>query len=154
LFYVSTSFHRNPPLRERAGHPRLAEQFIRAAAKRLGRKPPKFTEGAARQLAGQDWPGNIRELQNAVERAVILAQNGPLIFDAPAPRTPSRSAEAAPGLPMLTRAELKQRERESIGAALAQTGGRVFGRDGAAALLGMKPTTLVSRIKALGLTRN
>ena len=156
LFYRLNVFPiENPPLRERREDiPRLAEQFIRAAAKRLGRKPPKFTEGAARQLAGQDWPGNIRELQNAVERAVILAQNGPLIFDAPAPRTPSPRTHPTPDVPLLTRAELKQRERESIATALAQTGGRVFGRDGAAALLGMKPTTLVSRIKALGLTRN
>src|SRR4029453_8478924 len=131
----------------------------RAAARRLGRKPPKLTTLAARQLAAQDWPGNIRELQNAVERAVILAQSGPLIFDAPAPRTTSAaetSGFAIPvsGAPLLTRAELKQRERESISAALAQTHGKVFGRDGAAALLGMKPTTLASRLKALGLQRN
>ena len=57
------------------------------------------------------------------------------------------------GAPLLTRAELKQRERESISAALAQTHGKVFGPEGAAALLGMKPTTLSSRIKALGLQR-
>ena len=59
----------------------------------------------------------------------------------------------ASGVPLLTRTELKQRERESITVALAQTHGKVFGRDGAAALLGMKPTTLASRIKALGLQR-
>ena len=61
LFYRLNVFPiENPPLRERREDiPRLAEQFIRAAAKRLGRKPPKFTEGAARQLAGQDWPGTF-----------------------------------------------------------------------------------------------
>ncbi len=157
LFYRLNVFPiENPPLRERREDiPRLAEHFLRAAAKRLGRKPPKLTAGVARQLAGQDWPGNIRELQNAVERAVILAQSGPLIFEAPAPRPMSPSTKAAtPDVPLLTRAELKQRERESIVTALAQTGGKVFGSDGAAALLGMKPTTLASRIKALGLPRN
>ena len=157
LFYRLSVFPvENPPLRERRDDiPRLAEHFIRAAAKRLGRKPPKLTAGTARQLAAQDWPGNIRELQNAIERAVILAQSGPLIFDAPAPRTPSPAA-AMPvsDSPLLTRTELKQRERESIAAALAQTHGKVFGPAGAAALLGMKPTTLASRIKALGLERN
>ena len=54
---------------------------------------------------------------------------------------------------MLTRSELKARERDSLAAALARTGGKIFGPDGAAALLGMKPTTLASRIKVLGLTR-
>jgi transcriptional regulator with GAF, ATPase, and Fis domain len=160
LFYRLSVFPiENPPLRERRDDiPLLAEHFVRAAAKRLGRKPPKLTTAAARQLSEQDWPGNIRELQNAVERAVILAQSGPLIFDASAPRKPSTAASlaaAAPAshVPMLTRAELKQRERESIAAALARTHGKVFGPDGAAALLGMKPTTLATRIKALGLQR-
>jgi transcriptional regulator with GAF, ATPase, and Fis domain len=57
------------------------------------------------------------------------------------------------GSPVLTRADLKQRERESIAAALAQTNGKIFGPTGAAALLGMRPTTLASRIKALGLRK-
>jgi transcriptional regulator with GAF, ATPase, and Fis domain len=160
LFYRLSVFPiENPPLRERRDDiPRLAEHFVRAAARRLGRKPPKLPPVAARQLSEQDWPGNIRELQNAVERAVILAQSGPLIFDAPTPRTASSAATlaaAAPAsnVPLLTRAELKQRERESIAAALAQTHGKVFGRAGAAALLGMKPTTLATRIKTLGLQR-
>jgi len=160
LFYRISVFPiENPPLRERRDDiPLLAEHFVRAAAKRLGRKPPKLTTVAACQLSEQDWPGNIRELQNVVERAVILAQTGPLIFDAPAPRTPSPAASLAAAtpashFPMLTRAELKQRERDSIAAALAQTHGKVFGPDGAAALLGMKPTTLATRIKALGLQR-
>jgi transcriptional regulator with GAF, ATPase, and Fis domain len=160
LFYRLSVFPiENPPLRERRDDiPRLAEHFVRAAAKRLGCKPPKLTTSAARQLSAQDWPGNVRELQNVVERAVILSQCGPLIFEAPAPRTPSPATILAAAAPpsdvrMLTRAELKQRERESIAAALAQTKGKIFGPDGAAALLGMKPTTLSTRIKALGLQR-
>jgi transcriptional regulator with GAF, ATPase, and Fis domain len=77
-----------------------------------------------------------------------------LVFDAPAPRTPSAIPTPIADGPMLTRAELKQRERENIAAALAQTHGKVFGANGATALLGMKPTTLASRIKALGLQQN
>src|SRR5258708_29145389 len=105
LYYRLSVFPiENPPLRERREDiPRLADHFIRAAAKRQGRKPPKLTTGTVRQLAALDWPGNIRELQNAVERAVILAQNGPLIFDAPAPRTPPPSPNATFDGLLLTR---------------------------------------------------
>ena len=157
LFYRLSVFPiENPPLRERREDvPVLAEHFIRAAAKRLGRKPPKFTTAAARELAARDWPGNVRELQNAVERAVILARGGPLQFEAAAVPEVVRPAPApaTEGAAVLTRRELKERERASIAAALAQTSGKIFGADGAAALLGMKPTTLASRIKALGLPR-
>jgi len=164
LYYRLSIFPiENPPLRARREDiPRLAEHFIRTAAKRLGRKPPKLTTAVARQLSAQDWPGNIRELQNAVERAVILAQGGPLVFDAPAPPVSPRIPMAAAPVnsaqrsdtPLFTRAELKQRERESIAVALAQAGGKISGVNGAAALLGMKRTTLASRIKALGLLRS
>jgi transcriptional regulator with GAF, ATPase, and Fis domain len=155
LFYRLRVFPiENPPLRERREDiPRLAEHFIHTAAKRMNRRPPKFTNAAARQLAAHDWPGNVRELQNAVERAVILAQGGPLQFDPPVTSRPAPIVQIPDGSPVLTRAELKQRERESIAAALAQTKGKVFGPAGAAALLGMRPTTLASRIKALGLQR-
>jgi transcriptional regulator with GAF, ATPase, and Fis domain len=155
LFYRLSVFPiENPPLRERREDiPRLAEHFIRIAAKRMNRKPPKFTNAAARQLSTRDWPGNVRELQNVVERAVILSRGTPLLFDEPsAPPKP----QAPPFLPensLLTRSELKARERESLTAALARTGGKIFGPAGAAALLGMKPTTLASRIKVLGLTK-
>jgi transcriptional regulator with GAF, ATPase, and Fis domain len=155
LFYRLSVFPiENPPLRDRREDiPRLADNFIRIAAKRMNRRPPKFTNAAARLLATHDWPGNVRELQNAVERAVILAQGGPLQFEAPGSSRPASNVYIPDGSPVLTRADLKQRERESIAAALAQTKGKVFGPAGAAALLGMRPTTLASRIKALGLRR-
>jgi transcriptional regulator with GAF, ATPase, and Fis domain len=155
LFYRLSVFPiENPPLRERREDiPRLAEHFIRVAAKRMNRKPPKFTPAAARQLSARDWPGNVRELQNAVERAVILSQGNPLLFEEPATPPRIQAAAPAPEASLLTRSDLKSRERENIATALAQTGGKIFGPDGAAALLGMKPTTLASRIKVLGLTR-
>ncbi|MEK0450406.1 MAG: hypothetical protein RL088_2674 [Verrucomicrobiota bacterium] len=155
LFYRLSVFPiENPPLRDRREDiPRLAGHFIETAAKRMNRRPPKFTNTAARQLTAHDWPGNVRELQNAVERAVIIAQGGPLQFDLPSTSRPAPTVQIPDGSPVFTRAELKQRERESIAAALAQTKGKIFGPDGAAALLGMRPTTLASRIKALGLRR-
>ncbi len=156
LYYRLSVFPiENPPLRERREDiPRLAKHFIRAAAKRMSLAVPTFTNAAAGQLAAQDWPGNVRELQNVIERAVILARGGPLLFDNPAsvPLLPASEPQTPATLP-LTRAELRQQERDSIAAALSQTGGKIFGTDGSAALLGMKPTTLASRIKALGLQR-
>ena len=155
LFYRLSVFPiENPPLRERREDiPRLAEHFIRVAAKRMNRRPPKFTNAAARQLSARDWPGNVRELQNAVERAVILSQGNPLLFDEPSAPPQAQASPLVEVASLLTRSELKARERESLAAALAQSGGKIFGPDGAAALLGMKPTTLASRIKVLGLTR-
>ena len=145
-----------PPLRERREDiPSLAGHFAEVAAQRMNRPQPALTAGQVRRLTAYDWPGNVRELQNAVERAVILARDGVLNFDhliAPeGHKTPIPPMEES--TPFLTRAELKQRERASIEAALAQTGGRIFGPGGAAALLGMKPTTLASRVTALGLRR-
>jgi transcriptional regulator with GAF, ATPase, and Fis domain len=108
------------------------------------------------QLTSQKWLGNVRELQNAIERAVILGQGSFLQFDwlQAANTWPAVLAPAADAPAVLTSDELKRRKRENLRVALAQTGGKVFGPTGAAALLGMKPTTVISRIKALGLERN
>jgi PAS domain S-box-containing protein len=155
LFYRLVVFPLEiPPLRERREDiAKLAAHFVRVTAKKMNGSPPRFTKAQAEQLAAHDWPGNIRELQNAVERAVILAQNGPLNFELP-------SATANNSIPVttdplkspaiLTREAWKRHERESITAALKQSDGKVFGPGGAAELLNMKPTTLASRIKALG----
>jgi transcriptional regulator with GAF, ATPase, and Fis domain len=155
LFYRLSVFPLEvPPLRERSEDiAPLAAHFVRVAATRMNRPVPRFTRTHAGQLAAHDWPGNIRELQNTVERAVILAQNGPLQFELPPsalPRSASPSPTARETAGILTREEWKRQERESISAALKQSGGKVFGPGGAAELLNMKPTTLASRIKALG----
>jgi transcriptional regulator with GAF, ATPase, and Fis domain len=121
---------------------------------------PKLTKGHIERLQAYDWPGNIRELQNAIERAAIFAQTGALQFDFLSLEAPKSdpSIKSVPSTPtpkpdpiILTEAELKKRERESVIAALAQANGKISGPRGAAELLGMKPTTLASRIKALGL---
>jgi transcriptional regulator with GAF, ATPase, and Fis domain len=148
-----------PPLRERKEDiPLLAAHFLKQAARRLRLPPPRFTESHARLLQSYDWPGNVRELQNAAERALILAQKGALHFDLlpdelgappPLPDTGPNGSEA----PILTEIEWRQRERENMRTALTKAEWRVHGEGGAAELLGLKPTTLISRMKKLGLRK-
>jgi transcriptional regulator with GAF, ATPase, and Fis domain len=148
-----------PPLRERKEDiPILAAHFLKQAARRLRLPPPRFTEAHARLLQSYDWPGNVRELQNAAERALILAQKGSLQFDLLAadlgapPLLPVPGANGAEP-PILTEIECRQRERENMRAALVKAGWRIHGEAGAAELLGLKPTTLISRMKKMGLKR-
>jgi formate hydrogenlyase transcriptional activator len=144
-----------PPLRERRDDiAPLAAHFIRQSARRMNRPEPAITEAALSQLTSYDWRGNVRQLQNVIERSIILWQEGPLTFDIPASYRISQSVQPAGAKPALSmREQLKGHEREAIAAALKQTNGKVFGSGGAAELLGIKPTTLASRISALGLNR-
>ena len=156
LFYRLSVFPIEiPPLRDRiADIGPLAAHFANQAAQRLNQPPPRLSQAAIAELASHSWPGNVRELQHAVERAMILARGGPLRFElARRAAQPARSRPPAGDAP-LTRDELKRKERDSIEQALAQTGGKVFGPGGAAELLRMKPTTLSSRINALGIERS
>jgi DNA-binding NtrC family response regulator len=147
-----------PPLRERREDiPKLALHFITQSARRMNRRVPRITQAVLNQLAAHDWPGNVRELQNVVERAVILSQGSSLRIHLQP--TPSRESSAllpsiSSAVRLTTREELKRQERENILQALRLTKGKIFGSDGAAALLGMKPTTLASRIKALGIKKS
>jgi transcriptional regulator with GAF, ATPase, and Fis domain len=153
LFYRLNVFPiENPPLRERREDiPLLAQHFIQACARRLRRPPPLLTEAALRQLMTRDWPGNIRELENVIERAIILARDGQLRFD-PRPATPApRPATQSSSLPTLSREALQKHQRDAIVAALERTGGRVSGPGGAAEMLGMNASTLFSRMTVLGL---
>jgi formate hydrogenlyase transcriptional activator len=109
-----------------------------------------LTEGDVRRLMQYDWPGNVRELENVIERAAILARHARLRIDLPAARTTAAAHVSADRL--LTDDERRERDRANILAALETCGGKVFGRGGAAELLDVKPTTLASRIKALGIT--
>jgi Transcriptional regulator containing GAF, AAA-type ATPase, and DNA binding domains len=146
-----------PPLRERREDiPKLAVHFIAQSAKRMNRRAPRLTQAALSQLTTHHWPGNVRELQNVLERAVILSQGRTLHIPLqPSPSrdsmTPSPSALAASRV--ATRQDWRRQEQENIAQALRLTKGKIFGPDGAAVLLGMKPTTLASRIKALGIKR-
>jgi transcriptional regulator with GAF, ATPase, and Fis domain len=148
------------PLRERKDDiPMLAEHFVNASVKELRCSKPRLTRAAITQLQNYAWPGNIRELRNVIERAVILARGGPLHFDLPvtdsAPATAASKANpnAKTGPAYLTEAEMQRRERENMVAVLESARWKIKGPDGAAELLGVKPTTLLSRIKKLGLER-
>jgi len=160
LFYRLSVFPLEiPPLRERREDiPVLATYFLRKTAKKMNRPLPRLTRAHSSQLSAHSWPGNVRELQNAVERAVILAQNGELRFDLcpsepSVPVQPKREEYIAIRSEVATRDDWKRQERESIMRALQQSGGKVSGAGGAAELLGMRPTTLSSRLKAMGITR-
>jgi transcriptional regulator with GAF, ATPase, and Fis domain len=155
LFYRLSVFPiQVPPLRERREDiAALATQFLRAASQRLGRMVPKVPQREMARLVAYDWPGNVRELQHVVERAVILAPTGRTIqFDV----TPSPAAPAevrAPERPYRTEHEWQRMERANLLAVLDAARGKVTGPDGAAALLGVNPNTLASRIRALGLKK-
>jgi transcriptional regulator with GAF, ATPase, and Fis domain len=145
-----------PPLRERADDiPSLAVHFLEEAAHRHGRRGLRLTERAMRTLEGYAWPGNVRELQHIIERAVLLSRSGVLRLD-PVLTTPSDATRATSGpsttMPtVIPEIEWRLREEENLRAALQLANGRIYGADGAAEILGVKPTTLASRLKALGL---
>ena len=158
LFYRLSVFPIEvPPLRERREDiPWLATHFLAQSARRMNRPVPRISQTALSALGAHDWPGNVRELQNTIERAIILSAGGPLRFDpvGPISTDASRAVTHSDSKTIrLMRDELKARERDAIAAALKQTGGKIFGPGGAAEVLGMKPTTLASRITALGLNR-
>jgi len=148
------------PLRERKEDiPLLAQHFIRLSARELGCAKPRLTRAGAVRLQGYDWPGNIRELRNVIERAVILARGGVLDFEVPAGEAPPTHPSGPmgetenPERTFLTEAEMHQRERANLLLVLAKTRWKIKGPDGAAELLGLNPTTLISRLKKLGLQR-
>ena len=134
--------------------------FLNRAVDKLNRSiSPQLTVANIAQLQAYDWPGNIRELENVIERAVILARDGRLVFDLPDAKsgTVNGSTEAATietgakPQAITKRADLQQMEAEAILSALEKCAGRVSGAGGAAELLEMKPTTLYSRIKRFGI---
>jgi transcriptional regulator with GAF, ATPase, and Fis domain len=148
------------PLRERREDiPLLAAHFLDHASARLHLPRPRLTRGHLRELERYDWPGNIRELENVIERAVIMARrHGRLRFDlagegprASPPAAPPPGQEGSRPNVVMPAAEVRRLERENILAALRQSGGRIRGPGGAAELLGLKATTLASRIKTLGI---
>lgn len=150
------------PLRERPDDiPPLATHFLRNICQRLNIPQLTLTNGQVRSLMKYDWPGNARELENIIERAAILARDGKLNFDLPEPnRRETDPGTADPARDqinhasaILTEDDRRKREYDNIIRALETTRGRIFGPDGAAALLNVKPTTLASRIKKLRIDR-
>jgi PAS domain S-box-containing protein len=148
-----------PPLRDRGGDiTLLAAAFLEQVAARMGRVVSPLGAEDLERLQAYAWPGNVRELQNVIERAVITARGGRPNLDHALP--PAPGAPAIPpvdladpkGLPR-TAAEMQTLERANLRLALETTGWRVAGKNGAARLLGMPPSTLQSRMKSLGIKR-
>jgi transcriptional regulator with GAF, ATPase, and Fis domain len=155
------------PLRERREDiPLLAQYFVNFSVKAMGAAKPRLTRAGIIQLQGYEWPGNIRELRNVIERAVILARGRTLEFDLPANQNESGTnraptarepfepdADQGEKTDFLTETQMRQYEHNNLAIALEKSDWKIKGSGGAAELLGLKPATLVSRIKKLGLRR-
>jgi PAS domain S-box-containing protein len=149
-----------PPLRERREDiGLLAEHFLARTCIDLGREPMRLSNQQARQLMRHHWPGNIRELRNIIERAVILSTGSRARLDLVIPdHADTQSAASLPptqsdGTDFATDAEMRERERTNLIAALRHADWRVWGPDGAAVLLGIKPSTLTYRMKVFGIAK-
>jgi len=137
-----------PPLRERMEDlPALAEYFVEEYSKRLGKPAPKLAPAAIAGLQHYHWPGNIRELEHAIERSVLLTQ-GDTIWNIAVTGTGASEARAK-----ATISSLDEIERGHIIEVLKKCNGKIAGKDGAAELLQMHPSTLNSRIKKLGIQK-
>jgi formate hydrogenlyase transcriptional activator len=153
LFYRLNVFPIHvPPLRERKEDiPILIEYFVKRFADKCGKRISKIDKNTLRLCESYDWPGNIRELQNIVERSVILC-NGDTFLVEQAWLT-AQNAIPCQERGSLTKA-LQNYERGVIEAALAESNGKVAGPDGAAAKLGIPRSTLDARIKQLNIRRH
>jgi formate hydrogenlyase transcriptional activator len=140
-----------PPLRERPEDiPLLVRHFVRQFAQRMNKTIDAISAAAMEALIRYPWPGNIRELQNVIERSVVVYQKGNMSVDKswlPRECFPTEAATQ----PRFSRSGME--EREKIGAALARTRGRVSGPSGAAIRLGVPPSTLESRIRAMNINK-
>jgi transcriptional regulator with GAF, ATPase, and Fis domain len=151
-----------PALRERVEDVEpLARHFLARYAERGTHTregpAPRLSEANRKALTQYPWPGNVRELQNVIERALIVWRGGPLRLElgggAAALAQPRRASVSAQDEAILSEAQLRERERANLEAALRQTRWKISGPGGAAELLGIRPTTLASRIRKLGVER-
>ena len=148
-----------PPLRERVSDiVPLAQHFLKTVCTEQGRDSLALSKSQATSLCRYDWPGNIRELKNVIERAVILSPGNRLRLDQAMPM--GRSGEKSEPLMVsfdldddefMTDHEFRMLEKQNITRVLVKTSWRISGADGAAVLLGLKPSTLSYRMKALGI---
>ncbi len=150
-----------PPLRRRGDDVvQLAQHFLEQACRDFGRTIPVFSQGQVEQMRRYSWPGNIRELKNVIERAVILAQGDSLRLDLSLPEDSASQTVRAESTSIVTGAanfytdeEMKAQQRENLRKALDYAEWRISGPKGAATLLGMKPSTLTDRMRSLGLSK-
>ena len=146
LFYRLSVFPIEvPSLRERRDDiPKLVWGFIQEFSRSMGKTIDTVPEETMDQLTSHDWPGNVREVRNIIERAMIVSEGPVLDVELPTrDRAPRRVSK-----------RLQDVEREHIEAVARSTGWRIRGHRGAAEILGLKPTTLESRMKRLGISRD
>lgn len=135
------------PLRQRPTDiPLLTQHFLEKARARGNRPPLRIPRAEMDRLTAYHWPGNIRELENVIERQVILTQGDTLRFNDLQTRRGGEAPAAAHG-PVLTEAELKAQQRRNLIQALETCRGKISGQDGVAELLGVAPTTVASRLR-------
>ena len=145
-----------PPLRDRVEDiPALTEHFARQCARRLGRPTPSVPDAVIGALKQWTWPGNIRELQNVIERAVIQSPGPQLVLPLQdlQPKTRRRASSAKAPATATPATTFSDAEREAILNALRESGGVIAGPSGAAARLGLRRTTLHSKMQRLGIQR-
>ena len=138
-----------PPLRERKEDvPLLVNYFVDRYATRAGKKIKHIQKKALEALREYSWPGNVRELQNVIERSLIIGETNEFTVDK------SWFSHEFQSSPRVGRGSGISTEQEQIEAALAQTKGKVSGRQGAAAILGMPASTLESKIRTLRINKH
>jgi len=139
-----------PPLRERPEDiVILSRHFIEHLCQKYNRSTLDFTDEVFEEMLGYRWPGNVRELEHFIERTVLLAKENPVQFiSLPKPRT--RNTTEGLDIQSVTKT-MSENERDYIMAVLKKCNGRIRGADGAAAVMGLPPTTLHSRMKKLGI---
>jgi transcriptional regulator with GAF, ATPase, and Fis domain len=160
-----------PPLRRRADDViQLAVHFLEQVCREFGRPVPVLTQGQVEALRRYDWPGNVRELKNVIERAVILSRGGALRLDLSLPEASAVAPVAAavsppavgggdaavnaqPAEAFLTEAQMREQQRANLIAALRAANWKISGKGGAADRLGIRPTTLTDRMRALQIKR-
>lgn len=136
-----------PPLRERRDDiPQLVLHFVEVLSRRMGKRIEQVPETTMNAFCTYDWPGNVRELQNLVERAVIRSDNGVL-------PNPLSTSPVTIMPPIVSRGTFRDYEATLILQTVRAAGGTIGGPQGAAAMLGLKRSTLVSKMKRLGIFR-
>ncbi|MFT5676564.1 MAG: transcriptional regulator with GAF, ATPase, and Fis domain, partial [Paraglaciecola sp.] len=146
----------SPPLRNRLEDlPTLTKHFIEKICSRSNKERPKVSLAQLEHLKAYHWPGNIRELENIIERQVILSSDNKLYFDflSSAITAPTLVSQVQPAH-IVNEAQKIRLGVSSIELALKQASGKIYGESGAAAILGLKPTTLASRIKKYNINKH
>jgi PAS domain S-box-containing protein len=161
LFYRLSVFPIEvPPLRDRPEDLiQLAQHFLETICNDFGRTPYKLTRSQAETIGAYEWPGNIRELKNVIERAVILSKGKTLRLELSMPGNHAAlpgsrdNLEHKPEDKILTDKQMRELQKRNTIAALTATNWKVSGKDGTAELLGVRPTTLYDRMKAFNIKK-